>query len=302
MNAKPKRHLHGLGQLTLVEHALCPLDGRVSLAGPLVHSCPYRFTDTAGKRQTADAQVFAPLGLSTSDEFFLWGLLALTCADHDTNGEFHATPHFCLSRLGCICTGSKGGKSYHLFREAIRRLAAVRYQNDRFYDPVRKEQRQVSFGFFSYSLPLDPASSRTWRFEWDPLFFEMCGAIGGRFAFDLEMYRSLNGATRRLFLLLSKVFGRGRRSPRFELRHLCGDVLGFSSRISTRDMKVKLKRCLRTLQERDVVRVSPKQAGIEGLFEKRGRAWYLLGMECGAYFDQQPRHARPAGAGRLAAV
>ena len=71
-----------------------------------------------------------------------------------------------------ISADSKGGKSYRLFREALRRLSAVRYQNDGFFDPIRREHRAVSFGLLSYSLPLAPDSSRAWRILWDPLFFE----------------------------------------------------------------------------------------------------------------------------------
>ncbi len=277
----------GLGQLTLVEHALCPLDGRVSLAGSLTHKSRYRFTDQTGQRQTAEAQVFAPLGPSANDEFFLWGLLALTSAQTESGGQWQATPHYCLTRLGRITAGSGGGKNDQLFRESIRRLAAVRYQNDHFYDPLRKEHRQVSFGFFGDSLPLDPASSRTWRFVWDPLFYELCRPVGGRFAFDLPLYRSLDGGTRRLFLLLSKLFGRGRSSPRFELRQLGIDGLGFSPELHTRDLKAKLKRCLQTLVARHVIRAPQQAVGVEGLFEKRGRSWYLLAMERGPHFNQR---------------
>ena len=92
--------------------------------------------------------------------------------------EFQATPHFCLQKLGLISSASKGGKSYRLFREALRRLSAVRYQNERFYDPIRREHRAVSFGFFSYSLPLDLDSPRAWRILWDPLFFEFLSGRG----------------------------------------------------------------------------------------------------------------------------
>jgi hypothetical protein len=78
------------------------------------------------------------------------GLLALALAQPEPQIEFQATPHFCLRELGLISPDSKGGKSYRLFRDALRRLAAVRYQNERFYDPVRREHREVTFGLFSY--------------------------------------------------------------------------------------------------------------------------------------------------------
>ena len=198
----------GMGQLSLVEHALCPLDSRTSLRENLRHESEYRYTDADGRAQTARVVVHCPAGLSSGDEFYLWGLLALTFAQPEPQIEFQATPHFCLRKLGLISPDSKGGKSYRLFREALRRLSAVRYQNERFYDPIRREHRAVSFGLFSYSLPLDPDSSRAWRIMWDPLFFEYCQAAASQLSFDLETYRKLDHASRRLFLLLSKVFWR----------------------------------------------------------------------------------------------
>ena len=194
----------GMGQLTLVEHALCPLDARTSLRENLRHEADYRYTDADGVPQTARAVVFCPAGLSPGDEFYLWGLLALTFAQPDPRAEFQATPHFCLRKLGLISADSKGGKSYRLFRDALRRLSAVRYQNERFYDPIRREHRAVSFGLLSYSLPIGSDSSRAWRIVWDPLLFEFCQAAASQLRFDLEMYRSLDHASRPLFLLLEQ--------------------------------------------------------------------------------------------------
>ena len=68
----------GLGELSLVEHALCPLDSRKSLSENLVHSNAYFYTDRNRHQRKAQVRVNAPLGLSASDEFYLWGLLALT--------------------------------------------------------------------------------------------------------------------------------------------------------------------------------------------------------------------------------
>ena len=166
----------GVSQLSLVEHALCPLDSRISLCENLRHKTEYRYTDAGGRCQTARVVVYCPAGLSSGDEFYLWGLLALTLAQPEPQIEFQATPHFCLRKLGVISPDSKGGKSYQLFRDALRRLSAVRYQNERFFDPIRREHRTVSFGFLSYSLPLEDDSSRAWRIVWDPLFFEYCRA------------------------------------------------------------------------------------------------------------------------------
>lgn len=42
-----------MGQLSLVEHALWPLDSRTSLRENLRHESEYRYTDTDGRTQTA---------------------------------------------------------------------------------------------------------------------------------------------------------------------------------------------------------------------------------------------------------
>lgn len=240
--------------MTLVEHALCPLDPKASLQTNHSHACRYRFVDPKVGPSTAHVLVTSPKGLAARDELYLWGLLGITFSQASPNMELYVTPHFCLRELGIIGGESKGGESYRLFRDALRRLAAVHYENDRFYDPVRREYREVSFGFFSYSLPVNPESNRAWRIIWDPLFFEICQASGSRLGFDLGTYRQLDPASRRLFLLLKKVFWRRNSSPRFELRHLGVDVLGFSPGLDTRTLRAKVKRVAIALQEAGVIR------------------------------------------------
>lgn len=279
----------GIGQLSLVEHALCPLDSRTSRQENLRHESEYHYSDAEGRPQTARVVVHCPAGLSPSDEFYLWGLLALTFAQAEPRVEFQATPHYCLRKLGLISPDSKGGKSYRLFREALRRLSAVCYQNGAFYDPIRREHRAVSFGFFSYSLPLDPDSTRAWRIVWDPLFFEYCQAAASQLAFDLETYRSLDHASRRLFLLLSKVFWRHSHSPFFDVRHLAVNVLGFSAGLATRTLKAKVKRCVRVLQHHEVL-AAPTDTG-EPSFRKQGKGRFRARFVRGQYFD----HRRPRG-------
>ena len=88
----------GVGQLSVVEHALCPLDSQRAVN--LVHRTSYRFTDTQRRRQTARVRVFAPLGLLPGDELYLWGLLALTLSQPEPDNSFDATPHWCLRQLG----------------------------------------------------------------------------------------------------------------------------------------------------------------------------------------------------------
>ncbi len=156
----------GLGQLTLIEHALCPLDPRAALVANLVHEVEYGFTDTHRQQRRAQARLSCPLGLSAHDEFYLWGLLALTLGQRPADPEFCATPNYCLRQLGVIDPHARrGGYQYQQFAQAVERLALVRYRADHFYDPVRAERRKVSFGFFSYTLPLAPHSSRAWRFS-----------------------------------------------------------------------------------------------------------------------------------------
>lgn len=274
----------GHGQLTLVEHALCPLDPEASLSENLIHTTEYHYTDSSRHQQTARVRVFSPLGLSAHDELFLWGLLSVTLSQPDVEAELHATPHYFLRQLGLIDQHARrGGRQYQQFTDSLARLAAIVYQNDRFYDPIRSEHRKVSFGFLSYSLPLEPESCRAWRIIWNPLFFELVQAGAGHFRFDLATYRSLEPASRRLFLLLSKIFQRRPTSPRFDLLHLAVNVLGFSPTISAADLKKKVRRCVERLAELGVVAGS---ASAE-IFEKERAGQYRVTLQRGPYFDHK---------------
>jgi len=288
-NAKAsRRRWTGLGQLTLVEHALCPLDPAASLAENLIHDSAYFFMDQNRHMRQARARIISPSGLSASDEFYLWGLLALTFAQPQADANLFATPHYCLRQLGVIDQHAcRGGRQYEHFTKAIERLSQVTYLNDGFYDPVRAEHRKVSFGFLSYSLPLDPESSRAWRLAWDPIFFDFIRAAGGSFRFDLATYRELDLASRRLFLLLSKILSRRPSSPRFDVRHLAVNVLGFSSSLDVRDLKVKVWRCAERLAELGVVRSGDKAT----TFRKDKCGAYSIIFERGAYFDERRRSA-----------
>ena len=222
-------------------------------------------------------RVTCPSGLSAADEFTLWGLLALTFAQPEPSVEFHATPHYCLRKLGLIerNASSKGGKDYQLFRETVRRLSRVIYENTGFYDAIRGEHRDVAFGFLKDSLPIDLESSRTWRFVWDQQFFELCQATGGSLWFDLATYRRLDFASRRLFVLLQKIFHRATVSPTFDIRRLCVDVLGFASTIDMRNLKVKLARCIQRLAMEGIVQL-PNEGN--PLRKKRIRRPHGLGV------------------------
>lgn len=276
------RPLHsGLAQLSIVEHALCPLDRNASLHGNRFNEAAYRFTDSSGTRRTAKVRVNYPLGLVASDEFYLWGLLALTLSQADKSNELHATPHYCLRQLGN--RGTKGGRNYELFREAIRRLSAVSYQNTGFYDPIRAEHREVAFNFLSYSLPIDPASSRAWRLVWNPIFFEMCAASGSTLMFDLETYRELDEASRRLFLLLKKMFWRRKETPPFDVRELANQVLGFSSELSQHSLNQKVRGCVERLAERSIIDANGCR------FEKRAKGVFSICFQRGAYFEARTK-------------
>lgn len=271
----------GLGQLTLVEHALCPLDPRSGLVKNLVFNTKFVFTDGNRHAQTAEVNVFCPLGLCTGDELFLWGLLALTLAQPGAEGTLMATPHFVLRQLGLIDQHARrGGRQYSQFVAALQRLSVVKYQSDNFYDPIRGEHRRVSFGFLSYSLPVDDRSARSWRIVWDPVFFEFTKSLGGHLWFDLATYRELDPASRRLFLFLCKVFYRRRTTPRMPLRHLGQSVLGFSNSLVTRDLKAKVSRCVSRLEEQRVV------AGTDAAITKQGRGEYFVTLERGRYFER----------------
>lgn len=275
----------GRAQLSLVEHALCPLDLAASLRDHLVHQTMYGYRDRSGRLMMANVRVTCPSGLSAADEFTLWGLLALTFSQQEPSPEFHATPHYCLRQLALIESNAKGGKDYQLFRETVRRLSRVIYENTGFYDPIRGEHRDVAFGFLKYSLPIDADSSRTWRFVWDQQFFEFCQATGGSLWFDLDTYRKLDFASRRLFVLLQKVFYRSTVSPTFDVGRLCVDVLGFSPTVDMRNLKVKLARCIDRLATKGVVRLPTEATRPRELFVKQGVGKYRLALTRGPYFE-----------------
>ncbi len=282
------------GQLSFVEHCLCPLHVNAVDSNDHTHKFEYFYTDGAKNRRKAQVRVRCPNGLSGTDEFFLWGLLGLTFRQAAPTFQFCATSHYCLKQLGCISSTSKGGKNYAQFRQSLERLASATYQNDAFYDPVRCEHREVSFGILSYSLPIDADSSRAWRIVWDPLFFEFTQATSGHLSFDLDLYRRLDAGSRRLFLLLKKIFWRRRKSPTFDVRHLATNVLGYSRDLDTKTLKAKVKRCTQILIQHDIIKI-PNDAGIGSLFDKRAKGTYSICFHRGRYFDRPNRPSKPPG-------
>ena len=79
------------------------------------------------------------------------------------------------------------------------------YQNTGFYNPLTQQHERVTLHFLSSFLPTngrggDVATDRVWRVEWDKHFFAMCRATGGTLLFDLDVYRDLSPASRRLLV------------------------------------------------------------------------------------------------------
>jgi hypothetical protein len=273
-------------QLTLVEHALCPLDTAVSLQPGFIHQTQLFYTDKHRHRRRAVARVGALDGLSAHDELYLWGLLSLALAQDDPSPDFYATPYYVLNRLGIVALDRRGGREFRLFRQAIRRLSAVRYQNNHFYDPIRGEHRQVSFGFLNYSLPLDPTSARAWRFAWDPIFFELAKATGGALAFDLTLYRELDAASRRLYLFLKKLFFRHAETAWLDVHHLTVDVLGFSSSLPGFTLKRKLCRCIDQFLRLQLLRLPAGMESGRDLFRENESRRQMVRLYRGPRFSQ----------------
>jgi hypothetical protein len=245
---------NGVGQLSLVEHALCPLDSRKSLRVGQVFKTGYFYTNEKRQRKRSNVEVICPLGLSAVDEFNLWGMLALTLANKETDGNLFATRYYILSQLGVIDCGSRrGGRQYSDLTASLERLSAVTYRSDAFYDPIRAEHRKASFGLLSFSAPQDEKSDRAWRVAWDPVFFEFIKPIGGSLRFNFELYSQLDPASRRLFLFLAKMFKRRTTSGRLELKHLAIDMLGYSPTVSNRDVRIKVQRSIKRLEENGVL-------------------------------------------------
>jgi hypothetical protein len=277
----------GRAQLSLLEHSLCPLDTATALKNGLQHFVSYSYCDKHRHVKQAKVQVMAAQGLSPADEFTLWGLLSLTLSRPEPQPEFMATPHYCLKMLGIIQPGqAKGGKQYQQFRETMRRLARVVYENSAFYDPIRGEHREVAFGLLKYSLPIESASSRAWRIYWDNQFFEYCLAAKSTLKFDLELYRQLDFASRRLFLLLQKIFWRNERSPAFDLRTLAINTLGFSATLETTDLAKKVLHCATNLQAHAVIDLPTGKLSLKNLCTKIAPGKYLLSFQRGAYFEK----------------
>jgi hypothetical protein len=272
-----------VGQLTLVEHCLCPLDVRKSLDENFVHESSYLYSKD-GKREHASVRVSCPGGLTPKDEFYLWGLLSLTLSQPQPVPNLIATRHYCLRQLGKIDSRRRGGRQYRQLAESLERLSLVAYRNDGFYDAVRGEHRRVSFGFLSYSLPRDLESSRAWHITWNPIFFEFCLAARSMLVFDFTVYSALDPASRRLFLFLHKLFWRYRRTPLIAIRDLAVHVLGFSESLTPAECKARIHRTANRLREAKVI-----SGNRSACFQKVGKGDYTVRFTKGTYFERRMR-------------
>ena len=262
-------------QLTLVEHALCPL---VPPDGPFTHEAEYFFFKSRNRKR-ARATVICPKGLKPDDEHYLNLLLGVIFSQEEPNLNFYASASYMLNALG---THSIGGKSVKLLRKSIHRLGAVRYENKTFYDPLRKEYRDVGFGFLSYDLPRGDESSRPWHIAIDPVYFKFCQANGGFLSFSRETYRGLRPASRRLYLLVNKLLYKNRKSGYFDVEHLCINQLGFAQGMRAADYNKKLTRCMVDLSDLGVLAVSGNPTEMcEKVAKGKYRVRFLRGPQFG---------------------
>lgn len=145
------------------------------------------------------------------------------------------------------------------------------------------------------SFVLDDDSFRAWEFTWNETFFAHCAATGGKLFFELtsRTYRELDPASRRLYLVLHKVFWRRKESPHYDLWHLATQVLGFSPSRPTYKLKYDVTRCVERLLAAGLLTLPTETTKPAALFQKRSQGRYSVQFHRGPYFEQ-PRHAGPS--------
>lgn len=273
----------GIAQLSLLETALWPLSGKLEAS---VFATSYSYMTKTGPVR-ATVKVLSTQGLQNIDEFVLWGLLGATLSQPNANATLLATPYWMLRHLGL----DTGGSQYAMLRESLLRLTAASYQNTGFYNPETKEREYAAFQFLSILLPTVGGTGRIvdndrcWRIEWNPAFFRFCRASGGNLLFDLDLYRSLTPASRRLFLKLKDRFWRAKRVF-LNVDDLTIQGLGFSADRSLAKRKFDLMNCLRELLRHNVIALGRGQFDPKDLFLKRGKGSYVVVLHEGSYFQQ----------------
>lgn len=274
----------GIAQLSLLETALWPLDGGKSADHKFESTYTY---PTQTGRNTASVTVRAPLGLQPIDEYVLWGLLGSTLSFPETEPVVLATPYWMLRQLGW----GTGGYQYAELRDSLLRLATASYQNTAFFNPLSQEHEYVAFQFLSILLPTVGGlgnrvdNDRSWRVEWNAAFFRFCRATGGTLLFDLDLYRNLTPAARRLFLKLKDRFWRTKRVF-MNVDDLTVHGLGFAASRPLFKRKFDLKSCIRELLDRKVIALGPGQTDAEELFIRHGKGSYVVAFYEGEYFRQ----------------
>ena len=271
----------GIAQLSILETALWPVQGGVR--DTLTFDTQYKHK-IDGEQRDAQVSVYAPRGLESIDEYILWGLLGLSLNHKNPNPTLLATPYWIIKKLGM----SMGGSQYVQLRESIERLALVAYQNTSFYNPLSQEHERVTFHFFSSFLPTRDRGAtvdneRTWRIEWSPTFFKMCQATGGTLLFDLDLYRDLSPAARRLFLKLKDRFWRT-KTVYLNVDDLTINGLGLSASRPLKKRKYDLTACIQELIEHNVIELGRELTDIKDLFIKRAKGVYVVQFFEGAYF------------------
>lgn len=273
----------GIAQLSLLETALWPLKGGPREASTFDTSYSFHVD---GGQQAARVSVYAPLGLQTIDEYVLWGLLGICLSRNTSETALIATPYWIIKRLGM----AMGGFQYDQLRASLERLALVAYQNTAFYNPVTQRHERVTLHFFSSYLPTrgrggDVDSQRTWRIEWSPMFFQMCQATGGTLLFDLDLYRDLSPAARRLFLKLKDRFWRSKRVF-MNVDDLTINGLGFSADRPLKKRKFDLIGCIRELLDHKIIELGRGRTDPSELFFRRAKGLYVVLFHEGEYFRQ----------------
>ena len=274
----------GIAQLSLLETALWPLHGG-KLLMPRFETA-YKFTTSKGQ-ETARVTVRSAIGLQPVDEYVLWGLLGTTLSRPNAESVLLATPYWMLQQLGM----DTGGSQYSELRESLLRLSTTSYQNTGFYNPETQDHEYVAFQFLSMLLPTVGGAGRIvdndrcWRIEWNPAFFRFCRATGGNLLFDLDLYRQLTPAARRLFLKLKDRFWRSNRVF-FNVDDLTINGLGFSASRPLKKRKFDLTNCVRELLKHEIISLGRGQTDARDLFIKRAKGLYVVSFYEGPYFRQ----------------
>jgi hypothetical protein len=113
----------------------------------------------------------------------------------------------------------------------------------------------------------------------------MCRATSGTLLFDLDLYRQLSPASRRLFLKLKDRFWRTKRVF-LNVDDLTINGLGFSADRPLKKRKFDLTNCIRELLDHKIVELGRGQRDPRDLFLRRGKGLYVVVFYEGEYFRQ----------------